>query len=331
MRNKILSIFFFGVLALSLSACGTPATVKAEAESTPAASPAVISEGNLLPVRTVELSFFPSGGVVSSVDKTAGQTVSAGDVIASLELTPQQSAAITAAQQELVQAQNALQKFQDEATVSKDQAAYDLALAKEKFNDAMDKKRDKQHTYKYSKTRESKVELDKALSNYDLTEAQVALAEKELAKWANGPDPVQLAELQARVDNALAQLASAKAAGSEQLTLTAPWAGTIITNDLVVGQTASAGTAHVQLADENAWIVETDDLKETYISAVKVGQTARITVDALPGREFTGTVTTIEGIGVDKNGDITYKVTLSIPADPAFKWNMTVNVEFATQ
>jgi multidrug resistance efflux pump len=327
MRKTFFFIFVSLIGILSLSACSTPT---AQAAATPAAAaPSVIAEGVVKPVRTVDLGFFPSGGIVGKVDKTAGASVQQGEEIASLTLTEQQSAAVASAQQELVLAQNALQNFLDEADVSKAQAAHDLALANETLNDASDKKRDKEYTYKYSKTRESKIELDKAQTNFTLAQAQVALAQARVDKWKDGPDKAQLAELKARVANAEAQLASAKAQAGSQLQLIAPWAGTVIENDLVDGQTVQAGQSYVKLADTSAWIVETSDLKETDIAGIKVGDSAKITVDALPGKEMTGKVTDIEGIGVDKQGDITYKVTLAIAPDPQLLWNMTASVEFA--
>lgn len=319
-----LSLLFLSTLLLS--ACGTKAAPQ-PTESAPTPS-GFVSEGVVLPVKSVDLAFFPNGGVIASVSKQSGDQVNAGDVIASLVLTPQLEASQASAERELLLAQNTLQDFLDQAEVKKTQAAYDLALAKESFNDASDKKRDKEHTYKYSKTRESKVELDKALTNYDLTQAQVALAEVELARWENGPDPIQLNELKSRVANAESQLNSTKAAASTQLELVAPWDGTVITNDLVIGQTVAAGIESVRLADESSWKVETTDLKETYVANLNVGDKATITIDALSGKEFEGTITQIEGYGVDKQGDITYKVVLSLNPDPAFKWNMTANIQF---
>lgn len=326
MRNSFKFAVFTFLTSVLLSACGATPTV--QAQPTSQVDNQIVAEGVVLPIQSVDLGFFPNGGVLEKVNKIAGDQVNAGDSISQLVLTPQLAASVAAAEEELLLSQNALQSFLDQAEVSKTQAAYDLALAKEKYNDAMDKKRDKEYTYRYSKTRESKVELDKALSNYDLTLAQVALGELELAKWADGPDPIQLAELKARVANAEAQLAAVKASASSQLVLAAPWSGTVITNNLVQGQIVQAGTTYVQLADQSSWKVVTTDLKETDIAKIKVGEKASVAVDAIPGKEYQAEVVSIEGIGVDKQGDITYEVTLSIQSDQALKWNMTANVTF---
>jgi HlyD family secretion protein len=205
----------------------------------------------------------------------------------------------------------------------------DVALAKERVKDTYNKNRDKVTTYKYSKTREAKVELDKATADYALALVQEALAEQKAANWANGTDQEQLTVLTARVTNAEKQLESAKAAASTQLEIIAPWDGTVVTNSLEPGQLVSAGTSVIQMADLTAWKVETSNLKEVDITGIVTGNAAKITIDALPGKEFSGKVISIENIGVDKQGDITYKVTLGLPFDPALKWNMTANVVFS--
>jgi len=44
--------------------------------------------------------------------------------------------------------------------------------------------------------------------------------------------------------------------------------------------------------------------------------------------EFQARVKTIQPLGKDNQGDITYKVTLSVDFDPRFMWNMTTSVHF---
>jgi HlyD family secretion protein len=326
MRKQISYIIIFVLASSFLVACGATPTVQAQATSS--VVNLVTSEGIVLPEKTIELGFFPLGGSVNNVNKLPGDQVKTGEVLARLAVSPQQSAAVTAAQYELVLAQNALKDFNDSVAVLKAQADMDVALAKERVKDTSDKKRDKETTYKYSKTREARVELDKATADYALALVQEALAEQKAARWANGPDQQQLAELTSRVANTEKQLESANAAASSQLDIIAPWDGIVITNSLEKGQLITAGTSVIQMADLTAWKVETSNLKEADITGIADGDAARITVDALPGKEFPGKVIAIENMGVDKQGDITYKVTLSLPSDPSLKWNMTANVVF---
>jgi len=54
---------------------------------------------------------------------------------------------------------------------------------------------------------------------------------------------------------------------------------------------------------------------ELDITAVAVGQSAEITVDALPGRAYTGTVEKVDPKGKNNGGNTKYTVTISIPRD----------------
>ena len=63
---------------------------------------------------------------------------------------------------------------------------------------------------------------------------------------------------------------------------------------------------------------------ELDIFKVKNGQKATITVDALPGRRLTGTVTFISPYGADKTGVVNYKVIIKLdPADLELKGGLT--------
>jgi hypothetical protein len=60
---------------------------------------------------------------------------------------------------------------------------------------------------------------------------------------------------------------------------------------------------------------------------VRVGDTATVTLDALPDVELTATVDSVSGFGETKQGDITYKAVLRLePPYPELLWNMTAYV-----
>ncbi len=84
----------------------------------------------------------------------------------------------------------------------------------------------------------------------------------------------------------------------------------------------------ITIADTNSWLIETSDLKEVDILSIKQGSSAIVRVDAIPGVDFQARVITIQPLGKDNQGDITYKVTLSVDFDPRFMWNMTTSVHF---
>ncbi|HEU5101339.1 MAG TPA: RND transporter, partial [Roseiflexaceae bacterium] len=60
---------------------------------------------------------------------------------------------------------------------------------------------------------------------------------------------------------------------------------------------------------------------------VQVGGQATVTFDAIPDLDLLGTVSGIRMLGENKQGDITYTVTIKLDhQDPRLRWNMTAAV-----
>ena len=173
-----------------------------------------------------------------------------------------------------------------------------------------------------------------AQSKVDVAQANLDAAKADLAKLdKDGLNPDDLAVAEASVDNAKAQQAAAQSA-LDDLTLTAPFDGTIIANNLKVGETASptSGQTQVVIANSADWQVETTDLTELNINNIKEGDPVTITFDAIPGLELTGKVLRIQSLGTNKQGDITYKVTVKLDKqDARLRWNMTALVTFTNE
>jgi len=132
----------------------------------------------------------------------------------------------------------------------------------------------------------------------------------------------------AAIQQAEAGLKSAQVALS-QAELRAPFAGTIARLNLKVGETAAPGVAAAVLADFSEWRIETDDLTEIEVPDVHVGQSVRVTVDALPGVTLKGEVESIGSLFQEKSGDVVYPVKIKlIDTDPNLRWGMTVAVTF---
>jgi hypothetical protein len=56
-----------------------------------------------------------------------------------------------------------------------------------------------------------------------------------------------------------------------------------------------------------------------------------VKLDAFPGEEFSATVSTIDPVGKEYLGDMTYKVTVTLDnADDRFMWFMTATVNTPT-
>jgi len=136
----------------------------------------------------------------------------------------------------------------------------------------------------------------------------------------------QMAVARAQFESALANLNAARAVLANSQ-LRAPVAGTILSLDLSVGETANAGVPVAYLGNLGRWKVETKDLAEIDVASVSVGDKAIIKLDAFPDEGFTGTVTKIDPVGREYLGDMTYKTTITLDkSDPRFFWNMTATV-----
>ena len=100
-----------------------------------------------------------------------------------------------------------------------------------------------------------------------------------------------LGDVAGRIEAAKAQVAQA-ALNIENTQLKAPADGFIVRRSAEVGQMASAGVPLIGFVDgTERWVVA--NLKETELKGVLVGNEAEITVDAIGGKVFHGTVESI--------------------------------------
>lgn len=158
------------------------------------------------------------------------------------------------------------------------------------------------------------------------SEAALEDARRTYERRKEGADPKDLSLAEANLKNARAQTASARAA-LDDLELTAPFDGTIIVNNLEVGEQALA--AQVMIADTSAWQVETTDLKEVDIIGIQPGLPVTVRFDAIPDLQINGVVNRVKGYGITVRGDNTYVVTVDLQeTDSRLLWNMTARVTF---
>lgn len=103
--------------------------------------------------------------------------------------------------------------------------------------------------------------------------------------------------------------------------------GVVAALDAKTGEYIAPGAPVVHLADLSAWQIETTDLTELNIARVREDSQAAVTFDAIPNLELLGTVSHIRALGENKQGDITYTVTVQLDRqDPRLRWNMTASV-----
>jgi multidrug efflux pump subunit AcrA (membrane-fusion protein) len=127
---------------------------------------------------------------------------------------------------------------------------------------------------------------------------------------------------------------------TQNSTMTSPTAGTVANLSLRLGDSIYAGNPQSALITSTSpkpaltivngtenFSVELS-LNENDIPKVKVGQEAKIEVDALSDKKFEGIVTHVDTIGTNSNGVITYKVVIDLRgSDPGIRSGMTVGVE----
>jgi multidrug resistance efflux pump len=163
----------------------------------------------------------------------------------------------------------------------------------------------------------------------DAAEVQAKLAALANAKAAQARLQPS-ADARALLENDVKAAQVARELAAEQISaarLVAPFAGTVMTLDIQVGEYATPVTPLLRLADTSAWQVETKDLTELNIAQVKAGMPATLTFDALPGLELTGHVSQIQLYGDTRQGDIVYTVTITPDQqDERLRWNMTAKV-----
>jgi multidrug efflux pump subunit AcrA (membrane-fusion protein) len=157
-----------------------------------------------------------------------------------------------------------------------------------------------------------------------LANAQAALARLQPAADDRAILEAGVASAQVAREIAAAQLAAAR--------LLAPFAGTVMTLDIEVGEYATPGMPIMRLADTSAWQIETNDLTELSVAQIKEGMPASVTFDALPGLELSGRVSQIQPYGDTRQGDIVYTVIITPDQqDERLRWNMTAKISIGSR
>lgn len=174
----------------------------------------------------------------------------------------------------------------------------------------------------------AQAQLGQAQSDVESAQAQAQQAQAQLALLRAGSRSEDIAAAQAAVARAEAALAIAQK-GLDDATLKAPFDGVVGAILLDEGETALPQATAMRIGDLTQMRVETEDLSEVDISQVQVGQKADITVDALNGKRFTGTVVRISPIAADLRGDKVYTVLLDLGVGPdsGLRWGMSAFVE----
>jgi len=289
-----------------------------------------------------------TGGTVEDVNVQPGDTVQAGDILVALQ-PESTTASIVSAQADLVNAQQNLDDLLHSNTDFA-QVVINLKDAQEAYDDAVDyldylQNEDKipqTSTEVYLKSTRAGYKYQYKIKNFKgpatedmLTEAQNDLAlkkakledlQRDYDRLKDGPNAQDILAAQAKVDAAQATV--------NMLRVIAPFDGVILSVESRVGDVVSANQLSVNLADLNHLYVETQ-VDESDVTKVKVGASADVTLDALPGQTFTGQVTAVNPVGQTVGGLVKYTVRVELdPVKDAFlplgaTANVTIHVSNA--
>jgi HlyD family secretion protein len=254
--------------------------------------------------------------------------------------------ALNTARQNLIEAERALvrfdeQEYQDELDEAREnilEARDALRQAEEDFEPYEDWNEDNatrrsfkedldqaRREYDESLRRLKSLELEKetAGANLELTQAQMDQAEREVERLANGPDPDEIAVLEARIAAAEATLKLAH--------IEAPFDGVITEVNVKPGDNAVANQQAFRIDDLsrlqlNVRVTEVD------INRINTNNTVNVTFDAIQGREYRGVVTQVSSIGTVNQGIVEFLVTVELDEpDHLVKPGMTAAVNVVVE
>lgn len=173
-------------------------------------------------------------------------------------------------------------------------------------------------------------QVAQAQAQVESARAQAAQAEAQRDQLRAGSRPEDIAIAEAAVAQAEAAVVARRNALADAV-LVAPFSGTVGALLVETGELVSPQTPVLRLGDLSRLRVQTEDLGEADVNLVRVGQAARVTIDALPNLEFKGTVVRIAPYASDRRGDKVYEVLidLELPPDAGLRWGMSTFVEIA--
>ncbi|MEO1165682.1 MAG: efflux RND transporter periplasmic adaptor subunit [Chloroflexota bacterium] len=168
-------------------------------------------------------------------------------------------------------------------------------------------------------------------ANVDAARAQLEQAELALEALQDGATETELAGVQSQVNTSTLQLQQAQNQ-LEDATLIAPFDGLVTDVAIVADQQVGMGTVAVTLVDNSQLHVITQ-IDELDIVDVEIGQTAEITLDALPNTVLNGAVSRITPVANTQQGITTYDVRVDLTdsnEDVMLGMSADVNIQVAT-
>ncbi len=278
----------------------------------------VVATGKIEPITKVEIKS-KANGIIERLAVDVDHRVEAGQVLAELD-KENLNARLREARANLAAARAALTAAEAQARKNEIEAeAPDLAFAKS------------------AEQRAQSLAAQKLISQEALDQARTLY---EQAANRQRAAQSQLLVSRAKIEEARAQVAQAQAAAEradEELansTIKAPIRGTVLTRDVEIGSPVSsilnlgANATLVMTLGDIGQVFVRGKVDEADIGFVRLGMPARITTESFRDQPFSGKVTQISPIGVEKDNVTTFEVEVSIDnPGQQLKANMTANAE----
>jgi HlyD family secretion protein len=282
----------------------------------------VVATGKIEPITKVEIKS-KANGIIQKLDVDVDSVVNEGDVLVELD-KDQLRAAVRGAEANLQAAEASLEAA--EAQLKKNQVEAegpDVEFSRRAYN------------------RSRELFAQRLIAQSALDDAHSAI---EVAQNRQRAAESQLAISRAKVDEARAQVAQARAArdrAAEDLanaTIRAPIRGTVLSRDVELGSPVSsilnlgANATPVMTLGNIDRVFVRGKVDEADIGRVRLGQEARIRVETFRDKVFTGRVTQISPMGVEKDNVTSFEVKVSIDnPGKELKANMTANAEIVLE
>jgi HlyD family secretion protein len=278
----------------------------------------VVATGKVQPITKVELKSKASG-IVKKLRVDAGDKVKVGQVLAELDREEIEARVSQARAQLQASEANMKGSAADLERAKVDAESPEVPLLKRAYERAKNMAKDGVV---------SASALDDAQKNYEL-----ALNKQNVAKAQLIVGNAKVGQAQAQVEQDRANLKQLV----EQLnytTIVSPIDGIVLSRDVEVGDAVSSilvlgssATLVMTLGDTSEVYVK-GKVDESDIGKVYLGQPARIKVESFKDKTFTGKVTKISPMGVEKDNVTTFEVRASINNPGGeLKANMTANAE----
>ncbi|MFZ0311702.1 MAG: efflux RND transporter periplasmic adaptor subunit [Candidatus Korobacteraceae bacterium] len=278
----------------------------------------VVATGKITPITKVEIKSKASG-IVEKLYVDTGDHVKQGQVLAELDRVEIQ-AQVNSAKAQLLSSQANLKSAEaDETRAKVDAQGVDIPTLQRAYERAQEMSKDGVV---------SQATLDDAQRGYIM-----AVNKRDVARAQLVVNKAKVSQAQAEVEKDEASLKQFQ----EQLsytTITAPIDGVVLSRDVEVGDAVSSilvlgsGATLVMTLGDTSEVYVKGKVDESDIGKVYLGQPARIRVETFKDKTFTGHVTKISPMGVEKDNVTTFEVRVSINNPGGeLKAEMTANAE----